>query len=212
MAHHGQIVGDEQVGHAEARLKLLQHVDDLRLNGNVQRGDRLVADDEVRLAGQGAGDADALALTAGELVGIAVQVILLQAHALHQLAHAVVDVLCVHALVAQRLADDAGHGHAGVQRRVGILEDHLHAAAVGQHLLFIKGCDVRAVQQNLARRGLVQAHDGAADGGLSAAGLAHQAEGLARIEVEADVVHGLERLFLLKEGAAHREIHLQIAD
>ena len=49
-----------------------QQVEDLRLDGDVERGDRLVADDELRLEGERAGDADALALAAGEFVRVAV--------------------------------------------------------------------------------------------------------------------------------------------
>ena len=48
-----------------------EQIDDLRLDRDVERRDRLVADDQLRLAGQRAGDADALALAAGELVRIA---------------------------------------------------------------------------------------------------------------------------------------------
>ena len=37
------------------------------LGGQVERGDRLVADDQLRVEGEGAGDRDALPLPAGEL-------------------------------------------------------------------------------------------------------------------------------------------------
>ena len=55
-----------------SRLQVLQQVDDLRLDRDVQRRDRLVADDEVRVQRERAGDADPLALAAGELVRVAV--------------------------------------------------------------------------------------------------------------------------------------------
>ena len=97
------------------RLQLLEHVDHLRLNGHVQRRDRLVADDELRPGGQGAGDADALALAAGELVGVAVEVIPLEPHLLDQFADAPGDFVGPGALQAHRLADDAGYGHARIQ-------------------------------------------------------------------------------------------------
>ena len=42
-------MGDEQIGQAELLLERTQKVDDLRLNGNVQRGNRLVAEDEIRI-------------------------------------------------------------------------------------------------------------------------------------------------------------------
>ena len=64
-----QVVGDEQVGQAQALLQVRQQVDDLGLDGHVQGRDGLVADDKLRLDGQGPGNADALALAAGKLVG-----------------------------------------------------------------------------------------------------------------------------------------------
>ena len=67
-------------------LELLQQVDDLRLDGDVQRGDRLVRDDQLRLQGERAGDADALPLAAGELVREAVVVLGVEADGLQQLA------------------------------------------------------------------------------------------------------------------------------
>src|SRR5216110_526608 len=54
------------------RLEIAQQVDDLRLHRHVERGRRLVEDDEARLQHHRARDRDALALPAGELVRIAV--------------------------------------------------------------------------------------------------------------------------------------------
>ena len=72
MAHHREVVADEEVGEPELLLQVLEQVDDLRLDRDVERGDRLVADDELRVERQRPGDADALALAAGELVRVAV--------------------------------------------------------------------------------------------------------------------------------------------
>ena len=71
VADDRQVVGDEQVGEIELLLERLEQVDDLRLDRDVERRHRLVGDDEVRVDRERAGDADALALTAGELVRIA---------------------------------------------------------------------------------------------------------------------------------------------
>ncbi len=64
MRDHGEVVRDEQIGEAELAAQGGEQFDDLRLDRNIQRGDRLVADDEVRMQHQRAGDADALALAA----------------------------------------------------------------------------------------------------------------------------------------------------
>ena len=52
MADDGKVVRDEEVGEVEVLLERLEQVDDLRLDGDVQGGDRLVADDEVRVQRQ----------------------------------------------------------------------------------------------------------------------------------------------------------------
>ena len=75
VAHHGQVVRDEDVGEAQAPLQVLQQVDHLRLDRDVERRHRLVADDQLRLHRQRARDADALALAAGELVRVALRVL-----------------------------------------------------------------------------------------------------------------------------------------
>ncbi len=72
MADHAQIVGDEQVRQAELLLEVLEEVENLRLHAHVERRDGLVADDEVGVDRERAGDADALALAAGEFVRVAV--------------------------------------------------------------------------------------------------------------------------------------------
>jgi hypothetical protein len=50
----------------------VQEVDHLRLHRDIQRADRFVADNEARFDGEGAGDADALALAAAEFVRVTV--------------------------------------------------------------------------------------------------------------------------------------------
>ena len=52
---------------------VLEQLQDLRLHGDVERGGRLVGDQQVRLVRQGHGDHHALALAARELMRIARQ-------------------------------------------------------------------------------------------------------------------------------------------
>ena len=202
-------MADEQVGHAHPLLQLLQHVDHLGLYGHVQRRDGFVADHEFGPHGQGPGDADALALAPGELVGVAVQVVLLQADLPDQLRDPGFDLRLGHLLQPHRLGDDAGDGHPGVQRGVGVLEDHLHFAPPGLNGLFVQRRDVGAPVEDLPPGGPVQPHQRPPDGGLAAAGFAHQAEGLAGVQLEGHVVHGLQLPAPPEQVVAHGEIHLQ---
>ena len=127
MPDRAQIVRDEQIRQVPLALQLLQQIQDLRLDRHVERRDRLVGDDEIRVRGERARDADALLLSAGELVRIAVDEPLAEPDGRHQLANAI-------ALVVprseperlDRLGDDLADSHARIQRRVGILKNHLH--------------------------------------------------------------------------------------
>ena len=69
MPYHGELVGDEDHRQPVALLGVGQEVEDLGLDGDVESGDRLVADEELRVEHERTGDADALALPTRELVG-----------------------------------------------------------------------------------------------------------------------------------------------
>jgi hypothetical protein len=49
MAHHREVMRDEEIGDAKLFLDIIEKVDDLGLDGNVQSRNRLVADDEAWL-------------------------------------------------------------------------------------------------------------------------------------------------------------------
>ena len=165
-----EAVGDEQVGEAVVLLEVVEEVEHLRLDRHVEGRHRLIADDELGADRQSAGDADALALAAGELVRIAVAHVACQADALEQLADAVVDLVAGHELVGQdRLGDDVAYAHARVERRVGILEDQLDVTAALLALCRRHLDEVLALEDDLAGRGGEQGGDHLADGRLAAA-------------------------------------------
>ena len=75
-------------------------------------------------------DADALALPAGELVREAVVVLGREPHPLEQALHGAAQLGAgLDAVQAHRVADDLHDALARVERRVRVLEDHLHLAA-----------------------------------------------------------------------------------
>ena len=117
MAHDKQVVGDEKIGQTELILKLIKHIDDLSLNGNVKSGDGLVAHDEFGVDRKGAGDAYPLALTAREFVGVAGGVLAVEADMIHQLKNSVVSLLLglIEMMHVERLTDDVGDGHPRVE-------------------------------------------------------------------------------------------------
>ena len=86
VADDGEVVPDEQVGEAESLLHLAQQHQDLRADGHVERGDRLVEHEEARLHRQRSRDRDPLALAAAELMRIAVAGVLAESDRLEQAA------------------------------------------------------------------------------------------------------------------------------
>jgi hypothetical protein len=68
-----QIMRDEHQGRAGARLQLGDQPNDTRLDRDVERGRRLVGDNEPRIAGEGHGDEYTLAHATRELMGIFAQ-------------------------------------------------------------------------------------------------------------------------------------------
>ena len=126
---------DEDVREAEVALQRLEQVHDLCADRDVERGHRLVEDDQLRVERERTRDADALPLPARELVREAVRVLWREADGAQQLVDALLALVA--ALVAvdtERLADDVAHGHARVQRCVRILKDDLHLAPHVAHL------------------------------------------------------------------------------
>ena len=73
IAHQRHGVGDEEIGEAVALLQVAQQVDDLCADRDIERADRFVQDEQLGAERDGACDVDALALAAGELVGIAAE-------------------------------------------------------------------------------------------------------------------------------------------
>jgi hypothetical protein len=61
-----QIVGDEEERQVEALAQIAEKVEDLRLNRDVQRRNRLVGDDQLGIEAERAGDADVQRLPAGK--------------------------------------------------------------------------------------------------------------------------------------------------
>ena len=129
--HYGKIVRHEQIAHAELFLEPLQELQDHHLNGDIQRRGRLVEHQKLWLDRDGAGDANAGALAAGQLMRVSRQERqrqpALRSHRLDPLGQR----LAVHlAQAAQRIGDGVEGGEARIDAFAGILEHHLNAGAV----------------------------------------------------------------------------------
>ena len=117
VAHHGKIVGDEQVGDAAFLLQAAQQVQHLCTDGHIQCADGLIGNDELRFHDQGPGNADALALSAGKFVGEAGGKFRQQTHVQQSLTHLFLPLGGgkIRPDVLQALAHDIAHLGALVQ-------------------------------------------------------------------------------------------------
>ena len=72
LGHHAEVVGDHHDRRVELALQALDQLEDLRLDGDVERGRRLVGDQQLGVVGQRHRDHHALAHAARELVRVGV--------------------------------------------------------------------------------------------------------------------------------------------
>jgi hypothetical protein len=132
-----EVVGDHDHRHPQLVAQALKQREDLRLDGHIQRGRRLVGDQQLWLVGERHRDHRALAHAARELVRVLVDAPpgVGDADQLEQL-----DRPCAsggagdRAVDAHRLDDLRADAELGVQRGQWVLEDHrdLVAADVAQ--------------------------------------------------------------------------------
>ncbi|MPM20519.1 hypothetical protein SDC9_66949 [bioreactor metagenome] len=204
MPHHVKIVGNEQIGELQVPLKPHEKVENLRLNGDVQRGDRLVRHHEARLADQRAGNTDALPLPARKLVRVALQLFLRQSHGVSHPGNRLVQLRpgVAGEMGVQRLLQQSPHRHARIQGGVGILKDKLHVPPLLPQHFPVQRAEIVAPKINIPGGRLDEPQQRAPRGGFSAAGFTHQGEGFLFINLKAHVLHGMHMAHGAPDDAA----------
>ena len=201
LGDHAHVVGDQDQRHAALALQVEQQVEDLRLDGDVERRGRLVGDQQLGVAGDRHGDHHPLAHAARELVREGAEPVLRRGDAdeVQQLQRPGAGRLAVHALVeAQGLGELELDGEAGVQGAHRLLEDHRHvladqiAALARAELQQGLALEVQPVGGDPGGPGQ-KAHDRQHGDALARAALADDAHDLAGVDGEVDAVHGAER-------------------
>jgi hypothetical protein len=214
LGDHPEIMGDHDDRRAELPLQVADQVEDLGLHGDVERGGRLVGDQQLGVAGQGHRDHGPLPHAAGELVRVVVDPSgrLRNADPAEQVDRVRPGLLLVDVVVEPVGLDDLrADPVVGVHRRQRVLEDHRHLAAP-QPAHEVRGGrhEFVTVEPDLAGDAgpgaLVQAHDGQARHALAGAGLADDAQGAAPLEREAQAVDRPH------QAVVGREVHLQVVD
>ena len=192
-ANNRKVMTDEGERQTHFARQLLEEAQHLRLRRNVEPGDDLVGENEIRPQYHGARDADALTLSAGKLERIPFDRIPLQSdaikNALHQCERS--RVVLRQAMQQDRLGEDAADRVPRIKRGHRVLKDHLHATAQRSARFFVKRGDIAAVEDDRARDRLDQPKQRPAQRGLAGAGLADNTDRLAFADVNVDAVqHG----------------------
>jgi hypothetical protein len=181
MPDYPEVMGDEDIGEPELLLEVREEVQHLGLDRHIEGGDRLVGHDQLRPGREGPGDADPLALAAGELVRIAVEVGGGEAHDIEEFGHLAPYLRGVAVPVdVQRLGDDLPCPAPWVQGGVRILEDQLEPGAYRAQPPGAECRDVLPVELDPAAGHIGEPDQAAPQGGLAAAGLADDAQGFPR--------------------------------
>ncbi len=170
------IVRDEHRGDREApqqqrqlQLRLIPQI-------AVERAERLVQQQDIRVDDDGACHGDALALAAAQLRGIA----RLEAGQLEQvdgLGHALAPLRLRDAPCLQPVGDIVRHRHVGKQRVV--LKDHCDVPLVGRNVV-----DDLSTQDDVAEIGLLEPRDQVEQRGLAAAARTKQGDDFALAQAE----------------------------
>ncbi len=192
---HAKVMGDHDDGGVELALELVHQGHDLGLHGHVERGGRLIGDQQLRPAEQCHGDHHPLAHTAGELMGVHSHP-LARFGDLHRVQHPhrlLERRRLVHPLVQhQHFHQLILHLHVRVERGHWVLEDHgdlLGADLVELGLGEVE--DLFALKFGGTGDHAVlgqQAHDGKRGLGFAGAGLADDPQGFTGGERKVEVV------------------------
>ena len=178
------VVGDVDGGGLQPLVQVL----DLGAHRDAELGvevrERLVEQEDLRVADDGAAHGDALALAAGELARVAAEQ-RREAEDLGGGADAGLDLGLRRALQRQREGHVLGDGQVRVERVV--LEHHGDVAGLRRQVV-----DPGAADQDVARGDVLEAGEHAEQGGLATAGGADEDDELTLVDVDRDPVQDLD--------------------
>ena len=130
VAHHRQVVGDENEGNTHLPAELVEKSYHLCLHGNIEGGNGLIADDKFRLQRKRACDRNALALATGKLMWITAHMLRQKVHLTQEFTNTLApfrfrqDFRVDHPGLGNELED----GHTRIEGLRGILKHHLQIA------------------------------------------------------------------------------------
>ena len=152
---------NENHRYAGCAQQFFQHLQNLRLYRDVQRGNRLVRYNQIRLYGQRTGNADTLALPSADFVRIPQRQFRGQFNALQQRRDTGPSRRTIRqfrrAMDTQYLVQTIADAHARIQRPQRILKNQLDVPTIGSALFAGKVGQTLPAPQDIPRRRLLQA-------------------------------------------------------
>ena len=107
---------NKEIRQVHLLLQIPEEVDNLCLNRNIQSGNRLIADNKLRLDGKGSCDTDSLTLTAGKLMRETACVLTVKANGFQQLTDTLFPAPgIIHVMDFHTLLNDGTNRHSGVK-------------------------------------------------------------------------------------------------
>ena len=183
----GHLVGDDEDGDAELVADAADELEDLARGGRVERGGRLVAQQNRGVRGERAGDADALLLPARELRGV-IFAALGEADELEQLVDARGDVRGLGAGDLQRVRDVL-LGRARIEQ-VDVLRDHADLTPGPRKCGALGAAHVDTAHLDRPRSGAVEPREATDERRLAGTRAADDPVDLTRRDRQ---VHGIQR-------------------
>ena len=113
----------------------------------------------------------------------------------------------------QGFGKDGANAKTRIEGVVGVLEDHLDLLAVGAEGGAVQRGDFLAVVKGGAGGGILEANQNPTKGGLARATFTDEAKGGALVDLEGDIVEGLDHTGLaLEQAGFDRKMDRQITD
>ena len=191
---------NQQHSRLELFLQIGNQIHDLRLNGHVKRGGRLVGQQQLRVTGQRNSDHHALLHAAGKLMRILVIAFGRNSDDFQHFLGALFAIGVAVAMQANHLSDLIADRLHRVERRHRILKNHRDDVAANfTHFVFWKRLKLLPVKRNapllhLAAHIRQDAQNGLGDGRLARARLADKPQRAAAIQMQGYAVDCMYRL------------------
>ena len=187
--NHGELVGDEQYGQTQLVAQVKEQVQQLGLNRHVECTHRFVRNQDIGTGCERTCNGYALTLSPREFTRLAPRHGRRQAHQIEESRYERSAVLAAGLMVhSTGFEDRRADGEPRVERRVWVLEHHLHASTDLSQLSSARGTNTAPLESDRTVVWFDETDQHPCDRRLAAARAARQAENFAVGEVKAHVI------------------------